>query len=374
MKTTNIKNNVFGILVISLFLFNKSFSQTETTKTKKSVTVLNIDSKGFPLDPTQVGNLVRIELDKLAMYEVMDRYDVMYQVDKNQIKIDNCYGKLCLVDIGKIIHSDKMFTGSVELLGETIIITMRLIDVNSQSIEKTQVSEFLNLPKDLPSMINIAIRTMYGLENNETLLTKLTKRFNYESAINNPTETRLRSDGPRMGVVSFHGQTGKIMKAAKSQGGFDAYPAMFQFGYQFEKQYLNEGNFQALFEFLPMVSGLEQSTFIPSFTLLNGLRDNKRGWEFAFGPTFNIGTFAEGYYENGAWKLRKEWDGESDMPIFETRLDSRGIPKLVSGFVFAFGKTFKSGSMNIPVNCFVIPNKSGVRIGASFGFNTKKKK
>ena len=61
------------------------------------------------------------------------------------------------------------------------------------------------------------------------------------------------------------------MQAKKNVGGFDAYPAMFQFGYQFEKQYLNEGNFQALFEFIPMISGLEQNTFIPSFTLMNGL-------------------------------------------------------------------------------------------------------
>lgn len=36
-------------------------------------------------------------------------------------------------------------------------------------------------------------------------------------------------------------------------------------------------------------------------------------------------------------------------------------------------KTFKSGKLNIPVNFYVVPNKEGIRVGASFGFNAKKR-
>lgn len=44
-----------------------------------------------------------------------------------------------------------------------------------------------------------------------------------------------------------------------------------------------------------------------------------------------------------------------------------------TGFVFAAGKSFKSGRMNYPVNVFVIPSKSGMRLGLTFGFNAKNK-
>ena len=37
------------------------------------------------------------------------------------------------------------------------------------------------------------------------------------------------------------------------------------------------------------------------------------------------------------------------------------------------GKTFKSGKLNIPVNVYVIPSKDGIRMGASFGFNAKRR-
>ena len=47
-----------------------------------------------------MGNLVRMELDKLQKYEVVDRYDVAYLIEKNDLKIDNCFGKICLLEIG----------------------------------------------------------------------------------------------------------------------------------------------------------------------------------------------------------------------------------------------------------------------------------
>jgi hypothetical protein len=61
------------------------------------------------------------------------------------------------------------------------------------------------------------------------------------------------------------------------------------------------------------------------------------------------------------------------FPIME-RMDSRGEYKLSSSFVFAFGRTIKSGRLNIPLNIFFSPGREGWRMGASFGFNSKIKK
>ena len=148
---------------------------------------------------------------------------------------------------------------------------------------------------------------------------------------------------------------------------------MFQFGYQFEKQYLNEGRLQALFEFLPMMTGLEQGLFIPSFTFMNGLRDNKTGIEFSFGPTFSAIRTAKGYYDqNNHWQL--ESYNSSNAHTIEERLDSRGKATLKPNFIFAFGKTWTSGNLNVPVNVFVIPQKDNFRFGLSVGYNSVKKK
>jgi hypothetical protein len=160
---------------------------------------------------------------------------------------------------------------------------------------------------------------------------------------------------------------------------------MFQFGYQIEKQYLNEGNFQALFEVIPMITGLDQGQFIPSLTFLNGLRNNVNGWEFAFGPTFAVSKYIDGYLinegtdkqefiisiQNQTTYFTLEEEAAAMNSMVEKRPDSRGSTGLNYGFLFAAGKTFKSGKLNLPVNIYIVPSKNGARFGLSMGWNGK---
>jgi hypothetical protein len=370
MKT---KMNVTRNFVMSLILVLSCIT-LNAQSTKKTVGVLNIYSTGTGISDDQMGNLVRSEIEKLDTFAVIDRFDMDYMIKQKKLNV-SCNSKLCLIEIGKIINADKMFSGSVELIGQQIVVTMRLIDIKTEAVEKTQVNEYLNLPTEVKNMLNISISEMFNKKVDVTLKTKLTKKFAYDNSINNPKVNRLNCSGPRMGATLFTDKAAKIICDPKSKGGFDGYPAMFQFGYQLEQQYLNEGNFQALFEFVPMLTGLDQGLCIPSFTLMNGLRNNKNGWEFAFGPTIIATKMADGYYSDGEWHLKSEWKNDSlaNPNFIVSRVDSRGEMKITSGFVFAFGKTIKSGNLNIPINAYVIPNKDGIRFGLSFGYNSKNK-
>lgn len=365
----------YFLFILCLILFSTT-AWSQAPSPKASAAVLYIDSKGLNIDPAQMGNITRMELSKLDRYQVFDRYDMDYLVKKNQLEISNCYGRLCMVEVGKILQAEKMLTGSVELYGETIVINLQLIDVASQRIEKSKIVEFLNIPTQLSRMIGLTLQQMEGQTVDENLLNKLTKPFDYENSINTPEVARLNLSGPRVGMAFLTGESARIYRAAKAEGGFDAAPMMFQFGYQLEVKYLNEGNFQALFEFIPLISGVDQGFFIPSFTLLNGLRSNRKGWEFAFGPTFSAAQIATGYYdENNEWNLVQDWRKNNLEPLpftEEKRLDSRGLYEFTTGFVVAAGRTFRSGRVNIPINIFFIPGKDNAhRFGISMGFNAK---
>lgn len=344
---------------------------------KITATVLNVDSKNINYDEKQMGNLLRIELEKLDTFQVMDRYDVSYVVEKNALKIENCYGKICLTEIGKTIQSDKMLTGTVEQFGDNIVITLRLIDVKTETIEKIQINEYLNLQTELPLMIRLSLLQLFNKPYDKDLVKTLGKKNNYENALNNHNKVSVNLNGPRSGFTVFTGETAEILTSPKEYGGYNAVPIMFQFGYQFEKQYLNEGNYQALFEFLPTITGFNQNIFIPSLTIMNGFRENKYGWEIAFGPTFGLITKADGYYDsNNKWQLASKWKteemGPNPYPVI-SRLDSRGKLELNAAFIIAIGKTFKSGRLNIPVNAYFVPGKEGSRFGLSVGFNAKRK-
>ncbi|HAS46778.1 MAG TPA: hypothetical protein DCS93_40210 [Microscillaceae bacterium] len=371
------KTVMFKVTALMLSIVSAaSISLKAQSITKKpKLTVLNIASQGMNITPAQAGNMVRRELAKIQNFEVMDKYDVMYLVDKHGLKIDNCYGKICLLDVAKVIKSDKMFTGSIERYQGSITITFRMIDVASQSVEKVEVMEYLFFPENLKVMVSMTIRKMMGLEINKELLASLSEKDKLADAINTPMADRLKLNGPRMGFTMFTGTTADLLRKPEHEGGFDASPVMFQFGYQIETQYLNSGNFQALFEFIPTITGLDQGLFIPSLTILNGIRSNKSGWEFAFGPTVSLTKQADGYYQNDEWvRITPEMDRSTINEPITTRLDSRGDFAISPGFVFAVGKTFRSGKLNIPVNAFVIPGRDGVRFGVSFGYNSRKSK
>ena len=364
------------LLLTGLFLFCMSMNVFADNTTKAKVVVLNFDSKIPNYEPSAMGNLVRIELEKLDTFDVMDRYDVTYLVEKNELKINNCYGKICLVELGKSLGVDKMLTGSVEIFGPAIVYTMRLIDVKTEKIELTQVTEFLNQQNEIQTMTAVMLRQLFDRQVDPNVISQLTKPDSYDARARTPVTEKINLGGPRMGGTFFTGESARVLGSPKSEGGYKAFPLMFQFGYQFEKQYLSAGQFQALFEFIPMVTGLDQGLFIPSFTIMNGLRANRRGWEFAFGPTFNVVAKDFGYYNNNKWVTKSEWQAANpnftgNPPSFVERMDSRGNYKLGSNFVFGFGKTFRSGSLSIPVNFFAIPGRSGWRFGLSFGYNSR---
>jgi hypothetical protein len=362
-------------LILSILLIAFTFQYVNAQK--PSLTVLNMDAQGIDYTPEQLGNLLRMEVEKLDKFEVTDRYDVTYLIEKNNLNIDNCYGKICLVETGKVLKTKKMMSGSVELYGDKIIMSIRLVDVDSEQTEKTHVREFLKYPQEIQMMFRIALYEMFDIPTTELAnqIKSLTSEEQYENIMINPDKERLNLSGPRLGATYFTGEVSDIMQKQKYEGGYDVLPIMFMFGYQFEVQYLNSGNFQALFEFVPTITGVDQGLLLPNLSILMGFRHNVGGWELALGPTAGLTKMANGYYdETDTWHLSSDWIGPDQNPFpTEKRLDSRGYITYHTGFIFAFGKSFKSGRMNYPVNAFVIPTKQGMRFGLTFGFNAKNK-
>ncbi len=387
-----IGNRSFLIGAIIFFIGAISPSTYGQNQTKPVAAVLGIDSKGVINDAESVSYMVRLELEKANVYNVMDKYDVAEAVKKNNIDLKTCFGKTCVIAAGKTLGADKMISGSVERFGEKIVISLKVFDVKTEAVEKQDATEYLNLQPELQKMIRISVQKLLGLPADQDLVNLL---IDYDTPVASP-KTQIRLNGPRMGGAMVLGDAAKVLTAPESKGGFGMYPMMFQCGWQQEWQYLSAGNFQALVEFIPMISGLESGKFIPSVTFMNGFRFGKAGWEFAFGPSFRLVRKETGFYDTdnilgqgyGEWHLTDDWNKENpgavhivngisvlkDNPyVPEKRLDSRGDVTLSTRLILGVGRTFKSGYLNIPVNVFVIPDKEGTTVGFSFGFNIYKK-
>jgi len=371
--------NLLNYLPFILF----SITSLNFNAQSQSAAVLSVYTQSAKISPEMAESVLRVEMTKTEQFKVIDKLDMNEILEENEIDITNCYGKKCLLRVGKSAGVDKVVTGSIENLGKKIVVTVKILDVASESYDKVAIEEFINLDSEIQSMVKIVVNKALGIENSQEILNTLVY-FNLPPVT--PT-TYLKNNGPRMGLSYVIGNTAKILSAPKIDGGLgiNSPVVMSQIGYQFEGSYLSAGDFQALLEGLIFITGVEKGLFSPSLALLNGFRSSKNGWEFGFGPTFRISSTAEGYYEtdaDGNYDVIKDWNYRSDggwapgeTPIFEHRTDfsRNSSPRIKTGWVWALGRTFHSGYLNIPVNLFYSSGSEGGYLGLSMGFNIAKK-
>lgn len=371
MKTIN------TLLIAVLTLISVTIHAQTANAPQTKIGVLGIDALQMPQDKESLAHLTRLKLQKMDGFVVFRHYDVLEEMKSAGENAEECLSVKCLARVGELIGAEFMLTGSLENLSDGITVNYNLVNVAEKAIVKSVVKEFYYFPRQIDDMITITLNELFEVDTDPLLTESLVMS---ENVIDQRPIEILNLNGPRMGALFVGGHKGQRMQANKNVGGYDMLPVMSQFGYQFEKQYMAAGGVQALLEFLPMVSGLDQGRFVPSFTFMNGFRHSRSGWEFAFGPTISFNKLGSGYIDdNGDWKLRQDfdhWDEEGNyienpFEIVED-YDSRGNTRFSYGFTLAAGKTFTSGQLNIPVNVFFTPARNGFHIGTSFGFNVRK--
>jgi hypothetical protein len=360
-------------------------SQAQTEKLP-TMAVANPNVNGLTVKPESVAKMMRLETIKLNKYKVYDEYDMADVLKAKEEYRTNCYGQNCLIKLGTELNVDYVMCGSIDGLGNKIAVTVKIVDIKNQMLFKSAVKEFDNQETEIQRMIEILLYEIHGFTVDKVTADRLSFK---NEVITSNNIGKINNSGPRIGGAALVGSLEEFATRPVSQGGLDIAPFVSMIGYQFEGQYVGTENFSALVEGIVNVSGLEQGKFLPSFTLMNGFRFGKNGWEFAFGPRLSIKHTSEGFFDSegfygkqGAYFSRNDWNqyafntgAQLDQNYtFEENLDMRGSAKLSTSFVIAFGRTFRAGSLNVPVNLFYTSQKGGGFAGINVGFNVQKSK
>jgi hypothetical protein len=399
-KNVNMKTKIKLFLFVTVIQSMSLFAQDNTP----TIAVANPNVNSLTQKPAILAKMIRLELIKMAKYKVYDEFDMADALKTNPEFTTDCYGQNCLVKLGKELNVDYVLCGSFDGLGNKIALTLKIVDVKNKTIFKSSVKEFDNQELEVQRMIEILLKEMHGVE--------VPKEINDRLAFKNELITsnnigKINNSGPRIGVAYLLGSMNEFATRPESQGGLDIFPAVSMIGYQLEGQYVGTENFSALVEGIFNVSGLEQGQFIPSVTIMNGFRFGSSGWEFAFGPGFSVKKTSNGffdtenkfgtdnrYFSSGDWYqyasdaygndpqylvngyfIAPEPSKFSDDYNFDKKFgDARGSTSISTMFVFAFGRTFRAGALNIPVNLFYSSQKNGGMAGINVGFNVQKSK
>jgi hypothetical protein len=397
----NMKTKIKLILLVSVICSKQLFAQDNAP----TIAVANPNVNSLTQKPAILAKMIRLELIKMAKYKVYDEFDMADALKTNPEYTTDCYGQNCLVKLGKELNVDYVLCGSFDGLGNKIALTLKIVDVKNKTIFKSSVKEFDNQELEVQRMIEILLKEMHGVE--------VPKDINDRLAFKNELITsnnigKINNSGPRIGVAYLLGSMNEFATRPESQGGLDIFPAVSMIGYQVEGQYVGTENFSALVEGIFNVSGLEQGQFIPSITIMNGFRFGSSGWEFAFGPGFSLKKTSNGFFDtdnkfgsdnryfnssdwynyaretygtdpqyldvNGNFTAPQPSKFSSDYNFDRKFGDARGSTSVSTMFVFAFGRTFRAGALNIPVNLFYSSQKNGGMAGINVGFNVQKSK
>lgn len=371
------------LLTIGLVMGLTAYSQD---KEKASIAVALPHLENFNVSREIVAKLIQIELIKLDEYRVYDEFDMKEATDSDERFLTDCYGKNCLIDLGTKLEVDYIVSSSVLVYGGKSVITMKFIEVKTGEIFKSDVREFIEDNKEVQRMMQLMVREMHGIK----VHTEDLARIKYDDQpIIKDNVGMVNNNGPRVGYSFFTGDLAEFASRPEDQGGLDIFPSATLIGYQLEKQYIGTENFSALGEVLFMVSGLEKGYAMPSLTLMNGFRFGKAGWEIAFGPGFGLKRTSQGFFDTDGlygeagqyWRASdfrnsNHYDAElNPEPAYGIKdiLDNRGNRvSLNTRWVMAFGRTFRAGGLNIPVNVFYSSMKNASMVGLSVGFNVVK--
>ena len=158
-------------------------------------------------------------------------------------------------------------------------------------------------------------------------------------------------EGPRIGATYINNGTVRDYLDSENKS-----PVITQFGWQFETRlFTADDGTSALLEFIPLVGGFDQGLFLPSISILTGIRnatDAKISIEFAVGPNFSI---------------TRNWENKVAPSV---------------GLVIAVGTNIKKSNINFPINLVFVPSvgekhdgkdyETGWKLSLIFGFNSRK--
>jgi hypothetical protein len=126
-------------------------------------------------------------------------------------------------------------------------------------------------------------------------------------------------EGPRIGATYINNGTVRDYLEGENKS-----PIITQFGWQFETRlFTADDGTSALLEFIPLIGGFDQGLFLPSISILTGIRnatDAKMSLEFGVGPNFSI---------------TRNWENKAAPSI---------------GLVIAVGTSIKKSNINFPIN------------------------
>ena len=146
----------FLFLALGFGLFVSGWAQEQ--KTTAAVMELEAKEGVSPGVAFMLSDYLRSQLVNTAKFTIVTRENMEQILKEQQFQMAGCASNECIVQAGQLLGVRKMLTGAVGKIGNTYLINLKIIDVQSGQIEKAETEECASCEEDslLISLRNIA--------------------------------------------------------------------------------------------------------------------------------------------------------------------------------------------------------------------------
>ncbi len=144
---------IFFISSISLFAQKKNINRTR-------IAILEFKGNGIPKGiASNVSELLRVEMVKTNKYIIIERTRMDAILKEQGFQQTGCTDETCAVKIGKLLSAKKILIGNVMKLQDMYVITSRIVDVESGSIDLAE-KENAKSEKDLYNAVHTLAKNL----------------------------------------------------------------------------------------------------------------------------------------------------------------------------------------------------------------------
>jgi len=131
---------------------------------RKVLAVPTIEARGVSSSvATTCRNILETALIKTGAWSVINYSDVEEILEAQAFSLSGCTDDSCAIEIGELLAAEKIIVGSIDGLGDAMVLTVRLIDVEKGTIESAEIVNIAGL-EDLQRQSFTAAYGISGLK------------------------------------------------------------------------------------------------------------------------------------------------------------------------------------------------------------------
>jgi len=174
---TNIRFFLLLFLLPALFIFSETDDTTDSMTKVPQIGIIDVISDSFDAsERSMFTDILRTEVFKMHYFTIVERGMIQQVLSEHEIALSGLTDDSQLLKIGEFLSVEKLLVCKIETFADSIVINLRVIDVNTSLLDYTENSFISDKNQVFQALSDLAVQLQIHYLSNSGALTPEKKR------------------------------------------------------------------------------------------------------------------------------------------------------------------------------------------------------